>query len=365
MVTDNHIRVDLLIGHFIDSDTKVLPIGISFAGNYYQEKTRSILNIRHSISLIYEERDKKFNSNDKIEYIALKQKRHIFNIFKIVKHILGLSWRGGKGKTILFYNLSIYSLIFYIYYVFITKARVVVILADAGFIIEKNITSRMISKALSYANGILTLREIQELRGYKSKIEIMPGIITKNLPSIESKKIPNTVFLSGSLGVTTGLILALEYFSNQSQLKLFITGVPYSMSNLEFERILEKYKSDNINFLGVLDYKEYIIALTSIEFGLSLRNPKEIEHQYNFPSKILEYMSHGSIVISSLKYPELIDDIYFSSEYSVEGLSDCFEKILKISINDRKILSKNARNFVKSQFSEEVLKIKIDNLFKC
>lgn len=357
-------EIDLFIGNFIDSDTNKLPNGVSLAGNYYQKKIRSILNISSSISLFYSENDKGYEYSDKVENIILKRRRHVFNVFNIIKSLKKLSKNRKKNKTILFYNLSIYSLVYYIYYVFFIKAKVVILLTDAGFLLEKNVISRLLSKFMSYAYGILALREIREIRKFRSKVEIMPGIISKDLLLHESKKISNTVLLSGSLGATTGLILALEYFSSQTQLKLYITGVPYLISDLEFEGILNKYKSNSISYLGVLDYKDYISVLTSAEFTLSLRNPKEIEHQYNFPSKILEYMSYGNIVISSLKYPELIDDIYIKTDYSLNGLKECFEKILCTSANERDLLASNARNYVKNHFSEEVLMLKIENLFK-
>ena len=237
-------------------------------------------------------------------------------------------------------------------------------MADAGFIIEKNVSSRLIRKYLSYANGILSLREISELRQMKSRVEVMPGIVTNDIPPIKSPKIPNTVLLSGSLGKTTGLLLALEYFSGQRNLKLIITGVPYLMSDTEFRGLVEKYKCDNINFLGTLEYREYLEVLQSVEFSLNLRNPDEIEHNFNFPSKILEYMSYGIIVVSTLRYPELHDDIYYYTKFSASGLNECFKEIASSGSYERELLSRNAYSFVKNNFSEKVLQRKINGLFK-
>lgn len=356
-------NIDLFVGHFIDSNTKDLPNGISFAGNYYQEKVRSILTITHSISIFYGDKNKFYGTDNKADYIILQKKRYFSNILLIIKNIIKSSRKQKDRNKILFYNLNIYTLFYYIYYVHFKKAHVVVLLTDAEFIVEKKFPNQILRKALSYSHGILSLREILELQKFKAKIEIMPGIISNKLDSNETEKNTNTVLLSGSLGITNGLLLALEFFSNQSQLKLIITGVPYLMTNTEFERFLEKYKSKNVSYLGVLDYEEYISILRSCEFNLSLRNPKEIGHQYNFPSKILEYMSYGNIVISSLYYPELADNIYLKTEYSIKGLENCFKKILNSSQHERELLSSNAQFFVKNHFSEEVFKTKIFNLF--
>ena len=276
-------KIDLFIGHFSEGGTTDLPAGVSFAGNYYQNKIRSILKINHSVSVFYGGKNKKYESNDGFENVVLKQGSNISNILHIVRHLLTISSKVKVHSTILFYNLNIYTLFYFAYFKFIKKAKVVVLLADAGFLLEHGRISQLVSKALSFSHGILTLREIPELRKFKSKIEVMPGIISKDRYFIETEKTPNTVLLSGSLGITTGLVLALEYFSNQSQLKLIITGVPYLMSNAEFESLLSRYKNRNIEYLGILDYKEYIKVSTSCEFGLSLRNPNDIEHHYNFP----------------------------------------------------------------------------------
>lgn len=352
------------VGSFIENDVYELPVGCSFAGNYYQNKVRSIININHSISIIYGNNNIEYKSNDAILYIVLKKGRHFYNIISVIKQLLLLNKNVNVSDSILFYNINIYSLFYLAYYRLINRAKVIVLLADSGFLVENGILSLLLSKALTYSNGILSLREIPELRKMKTKIEIMPGIVSKEaFTFITSKRIENTVLLSGSLGITTGFILALEYFSTQSKLKLIITGVPYLISNLEFESILGKYESENISYLGVLGYKDYINILYSSEFSLSLRNPADVEHEYNFPSKILEYMSYGSLVISSIRYLELEDNIYYRTDYSIEGLELCFDKLSIATNQEKELVSMNAKEFVNKHCSEEVLITKINNLY--
>ena len=73
-------------------------------------------------------------------------------------------------------------------------------------------------------------------------------------------------------------------------------------------------------------------------------------------------MSYGNIVVSSLKYPELKDDVYYFTSYSIPGLNECFNTVLATSKGDRELLSSNARYFVETNFSGEVLKAKIEKL---
>jgi hypothetical protein len=356
-------NIDLFVGNFIDSDTTNLPKGISLAGNYYQQKIRLILNIKYSITVYYKERRFDYKSNHNLQYVGLRRGYILYNVIIIINSIIRLTNKKNI-KTVIFYNIDCYNLLYFIYLKLFGKTNIVVILADAGFLLSNKILNRILSKALSFANGILALREIAKLHEYKLLIEIMPGIIIHEELYPESRKITNTVFMSGSLGETTGLFLALDYFSSQSVFKLVMTGNPYLISQNEFDILLSKYKCDKIEYRGVLKYEEYIKVLSSCEYGLSLRNPKDIEHQNNFPSKILEYMSYGNIVVSSLTYPELPNDTYYTTEFTLEGLQKSFDNILKSTKSEREFFSKNAKYLIEQKFSEKVFKSKINNLIR-
>ncbi len=356
-------KIDLFVGQFTENDATPIPVGVSFAGNYYQRKLRSVVNIEHSLSLIYSEDRNAYVSNHDLEYVHLRQDKIVFNLYSVLKHLRLISRNRKRIKKVLFFNLNFYSLFFYYYLVLFRTTKIVVLLADAGFIVEKNFKSRILRYSLKYASGFLALRDFPELRKFKVKIEVMPGIVTDTQVDFQSPRISNTVLLSGSLGVTMGLLLALEFFSKQKDLKLIISGMPYLMSDAELQEIIRKYNCEQIRFLGALDYSEYVKILNTTEFSLNLRNPVDIEHNYNFPSKILEYMASGLIVISTVKYPELPDALYYYTEYSVSGLNDCFHKILDMNIEHKVSNKTNAYNYVINHLSGDVLKSKIFGLY--
>jgi hypothetical protein len=81
---------------------------------------------------------------------------------------------------------------------------------------------------------------------------------------------------------------------------LFITGRPYEYKDSAFDELIEYYTSrfDNIKHLGLLDYEEYLVILDKCDIALSLRNPLDKEHQFNFPSKILEYLSKSKWIFN-------------------------------------------------------------------
>lgn len=352
----------LFVGNFVDFDTNELPIGCSFAGNYYQLKVKDIIDFKQAVSLVYSKSKSHSKSINNVLYINLRRGRIFVNLFKIIINLLKIS-NNYRFDFVVFYNLSFYSLFHYLYYTIKRRVKVIIILADAGFILEPSLLSRILTKSLYLANGFLSLRVIPELQKFNIKTEVMLGIILNNYFSSNSPKKKNTVLLSGSLGYTTGFELALQFFSSQNDFKLIITGTPFLMCNDEFYALINKYKSNNIEYLGVLEYEDYQEILSSCEFGLSLRNPSEMEHRMNFPSKILEYMSFGCIAISSISYSELNKDTYLLTEYSIEGMQFFFKNIL-IDFNDlkRALIIKKALIEIENNYSANVFKSKIYNL---
>jgi len=289
----------LFLGHFADIDSNDLPTGCSFAGNYYQLKVKSILNFKQAISLVYTDNNSNLCSTNSISYVNLRQGKLFTNLFKVISNLMRIS-RKTSFDYVVFYNLSFYSLFYFFIYSLKKRVKVIVILADAGFILETNLLSIILSKSLFLADGLLSFRVIPELKKLNVKIEVMPGLISNDQSNLSFRKKKNTVLLSGSLGYTTGLDLALKFFSCQNDFTLIITGRPYEMKKDEFELLINKYKANTIEYLGAVEYNDYKTILSTCEFGLSLRNPAEMEHRTNFPSKILEYMSFGCIVISSI-----------------------------------------------------------------
>jgi hypothetical protein len=321
----------------------------------------NIFNPNVSVSLVYEHKAKPSQANHHTLFIPLKHHRPLYNLGKIILSLITKFPKDGV-QNILFYNFTLYYIPIFVYYRLIRNKKVVVIVADAPFLVGNNILNLLHVKLIKMATGIVTLRKIPELNSAKTRNEVVPGIISQMLFNRINVKKNNTVIMSGSLGLTTGLLLALEFFSTQDKYKLFITGKPYLMTDQVLISHLERYQSDSISYLGVLDYREYIELLSSCQIGLSLRNPADIEHEFNFPSKIIEYISCEAMVITSLDYPELDKSTYMKTEFSISGLQDCFNKIDGMSLLERKIQAENSRKIIYNLCAEDTIKEKIERL---
>jgi len=114
-------------------------------------------------------------------------------------------------------------------------------------------------------------------------------------------------------------------------------------------------KFPNIKYLGWLDYSSYVDIMSNVTFCLSFRNPEDIENKYNFPSKIIEFFQYGKIVISTLPYEDIPDEMFIYTAYTNEGLR---KTLLDIENMESEILhqkSKNVKQFVEANFSYKAI----------
>ena len=238
----------------------------------------------------------------------------------LLKLFLAFSKKLKKSEKVILYNLDPINYLLILILLFV-KVEITVIVADYSY---QGLYRYLQKSILSFKRiNIITLRQINELNSKR----IMPGIWTEEIRYSPLKK-QNSILLSGSVGSTTGLWLALEAFSSGhlQHYELNICGVLYQLTEKEkneFHRIIEK--SDNIHFFGLVKREVYQNLLDQAWIGLSLRDPQDKQHETNFPSKIIEYCMNGLWVISTLEYPELevpsLRNIEYSSAHLIEEIN--------------------------------------------
>lgn len=158
----------------------------------------------------------------------------------------------------------------------------------------------------------------------------LPGIVpnkTHYLNIVEN--ISYDFLISGQLTENISMLSdLLDIFKDLPIARLHITGEPTEKA----KRYSEKYS--NIICYGQLKYNEFLHILNKCPFLLSTRNPKYKENFCNFPSKIIEGLTHNRIIISTIKYPQLEDINYI--QIDSENLRFGIESILKMSADDIK-----------------------------
>ena len=105
---------------------------------------------------------------------------------------------------------------------------------------------------------------------------------------------------SGILEKVTGIEMLIDAFleCNDDNIQLNVTG---DGSLAEWIRDVSK-RDNRIHYYGCIPYDEYRKKLSEADILINPRNMNLPENQNNFPSKIMEYLATGKMVIST-KFP--------------------------------------------------------------
>ncbi|MCR4946429.1 MAG: glycosyltransferase [Lachnospiraceae bacterium] len=114
-------------------------------------------------------------------------------------------------------------------------------------------------------------------------------------PDIATDKI--RFMYSGLFSNLAGVEMAIEAFEkiDSSDVELHITGI----GDLKDAIMSYASKDERIIFHGRLEYNEYIDILKKSHILLNPRDMRFPENQYNFPSKMLEYLATGRVIVST------------------------------------------------------------------
>ena len=298
---------------------------------------------------------KEYIKDINIKYYINKSSNNKYKVFYkfIVNNIL-LAIRTHKATHIWFYNLCNVNVIAYLIIKYILRKKVYIILADHTPSKKKISIQHFFEYLINKSDGILKLSSRSDIY-HKSMNEInLAGIIPNNkISNIVNplNAIPKFLF-SGTLSPITGFDMVLEVFKNIPEVDLYISG-PGIMP-------LQYKDYNNIHFLGMLKYQDYIELFSKIDICLNFRNPNLPENNNNFPSKVLEYFSKNKVVMSTIDYPELADFKYIKVPFNKEDIINKVNYILSNRI-DLKYYQDN-RQALKNNFSEIKWKEAINNI---
>jgi len=338
----------------------------SLAAYLYQKKIIEFCNPTLTISIIpvYIKKAYRDCEND-IFYINSGRLKNylLFNISKLI----GDTWvsirliNKYKKEKIWFYNLSKSTFFIGFFAKYLLRRKIYIIVADYN--VPKTMSEKIIDRLIKKFNGAIVLNSNINIVNNR---QIMPGLLRENEIVFPDSvgSISKKILLSGSLGYTTGIDFALEFFSKQPEYELYITGVRYNMNENAFNSLIEKYSQfKNIFFMGNVEYEKYIHILKDCDVCLSLRDPLDIQHDYNFPSKILEYLCYNKLVISTKYYKDLPSGLIFVTEKHESGLELTLNKIFSMNEFEIRNQKKYIYDQLKNNYSSITLQSKIKELY--
>ena len=147
-----------------------------------------------------------------------------------------------------------------------------------------------------FDNYVLFSEKMSEVIDCKNKpTMVLEGIAPPIFGEpIEGKK--NIVMYAGGLAPDNNISLLIDCCKEIKELdELWICG-----TGPEQEKVEQAQKDDpRIRYLGRLDNEEVRKLETQAKLLVNIRSPKERLTRYSFPSKILEYIASGSMVLST------------------------------------------------------------------
>lgn len=186
------------------------------------------------------------------------------------------------------------------------KKRSVLILADFG----KETRNCGWKRWIYYRMQVCALQRYDKVVGLTANMRewLLPsqqfllmegGIHWEDYEDIQPKKKMSDLvqcMFSGVLSNDKGIPLLLEAIKIvPEQFRLFITG----KGPCEQE-ILDAAQNDHrIVFLGQIPFEEYLLHLKESDILLNPRDMHFDNNEYNFPSKFLEYLATGNVIIST------------------------------------------------------------------
>jgi len=98
-------------------------------------------------------------------------------------------------------------------------------------------------------------------------------------------------------GIDTFLDIAEGMVSSREDVEFWISG--YGNDADRVERCVEAMDSTRVRFFGTLPSDDYRNRIVSADVLVNLQDPDETLSKYTFPSKLLDFMASGNVVVST------------------------------------------------------------------
>lgn len=155
-----------------------------------------------------------------------------------------------------------------------------------------------------------------------------------NVPApVYEENQPITIMYSGLLSNVTGVDLLLQVIERFAKSGKYVNKIRWIISGKgpminDVEEFAEKHVY--VEYIGSVPYEQYVDYLTQAHIYVNPRNMHLPENQNNFPSKMIEYLAMGSVIVST-KFSgwEKFGDNAYYCETSVEDITQKIELALE------------------------------------
>lgn len=212
--------------------------------------------------------------------------------------------------------------------------------------------------------GVSDLMVNKLTKNKKIKSIVIEGMTDRLDEEVTRVQKENIITYAGRINYEYGikeLIEAVKILNNENvESKLMLCGYGNA---IDYVKRAAK-EVENIHYLGNLNQAQLKILLEKSKVLINPRNKKQGFTKYSFPSKILEYLSFGNIIIGYKLdgMPKIYDEyIIIPKGNTIKELADAIKDALKIceedveKIRERNVkfsITKNYNNQTKTLLSE-------------
>ena len=313
---------------------------ISNAANRFLNNLYLELKKEHEISVLsYVGVEFSEDSRKELESQTQSDIRYFFKnngIVKAVFKMIGETWKSLKTCDYAFTYNVVYAWMLTPILSKIRGKKSVLILADHSPVesyssIKRKVYAKIQQWFMGQYDYIIGLSEnTKKYLKMNQKFVCMEGGISEEFYNYfdKQKKVDKneiTIMYSGVLEKVTGIDLLLEAFQKMqmSNARLVITGdgtlAPWIMEQAN--------EHSNIFYLGCMPYDQYIKKLMEADMLINPRNMNLPENENNFPSKIMEYLATGKLIVST-KFPgwERYQNVIDFCDSNPESIKETIEK---------------------------------------
>ena len=206
------------------------------------------------------------------------------------------------------------------------------------------------SKCDSY---ILLTEQMKNFYDKPIKYIVMEGLVDEKYYGESNIKKQNdklVLLYTGSLNKFFGIENLIEAFNliNSKDVELWICG---SGDFYDYVDLIAKNNS-KVKFFGLVDINKARELQMQADILINPRGPEGEYTKYSFPSKTLEYLACGKVVIMN-RLPGVPSEYYnyviAPKENSIQSLADAIKSVINMSESERLCIGRKGKEFVISQ----------------
>lgn len=213
-----------------------------------------------------------------------------------------------------------------------------------------NRVKRVILKCLNrkFDKYILFAESMKDYIPRSRKYMVIEGFAPDRLYAPQKKE-RNIAMYAGGLAADNGIKLMIDVAEKSESLEeLWICGIG------DCKDFVEENTSKKVKYLGKLENSQVIELERKAKVLLNLRDPGDPITRFSFPSKVLEYMASGTMVLSTKLSgisKEYYDYIASVEEYTIESVINSLEMIFDLDDDKYLEMTERASEFIKSKTS--------------